>query len=487
MAVDTHRPARYPRRRVNDPGKRLTAPLAAAAFALAPVVAMRGFTVDDAWIPARYAAHIASGVGYRFNAGGAATDGVTPLPWAPILAVLSGGDVSRAFSAARIVGVVAWALAAAVLGHVARTSGERPLRFAPLLVLGVSAPLAAWSVGGLETGLVTLLVTLAAAAGDDARGRGWGAGAAGAAAAFRPEMLPLAVVLGAYRGRGLAVRPRVVAMALATGPWLAVALLRVVFFGRPAPLSQLAKPSDLAHGVPYVVAGLLLAGAPILAFAPVALVRGGDALARARWLVVAASVHALAVAFAGGDWMPLSRLLVPAFPLLIVAAIDVAERAPAVLTAVRAALALAVMVFAWARGGLAARDVLATRMDLLQSGRIALSDAGVIAALDVGWIGAATSRPIVDLAGLTDPAVAALPGGHTSKRVPTTLLDARAVDTLVFLRRRDCTGTCVRSDGGPFDRVVEERLSQEPWVADGFRVGAILRSGPLTYVVLRRR
>src|SRR6185503_7507383 len=39
---------------------------------------LRGFTVDDALIPARYAAHLAQGLGYRFNAQGPSTDGVTP-------------------------------------------------------------------------------------------------------------------------------------------------------------------------------------------------------------------------------------------------------------------------------------------------------------------------------------------------------------------------------------------------------------------------
>src|SRR5690606_35735574 len=82
--------------------------LAAAAglgAALPAVVALRGFTVDDAFITARYAAHIASGIGYRFNAGGPVTDGVTPLGWAYVLAPLASGGPLAAWRAAKWLGM----------------------------------------------------------------------------------------------------------------------------------------------------------------------------------------------------------------------------------------------------------------------------------------------------------------------------------------------------------------------------------------------
>ena len=55
---------------------------------LAPALAMWGFTVDDALIPLRYAQHL-----YRFNLGGSATDGVTPLPWALLLTLVDHEDL----------------------------------------------------------------------------------------------------------------------------------------------------------------------------------------------------------------------------------------------------------------------------------------------------------------------------------------------------------------------------------------------------------
>jgi hypothetical protein len=55
--------------------------------ALPALTYLRGFTVDDALIPARYAANIAQGAGYRFNAQGPTSDGVTPLGFPYLLAL----------------------------------------------------------------------------------------------------------------------------------------------------------------------------------------------------------------------------------------------------------------------------------------------------------------------------------------------------------------------------------------------------------------
>ena len=128
-----------------------------AALALVPALALRGFTVDDALIPARYAHHLARGLGYRFNAGGPVTDGVTALGWAPLLAPFAAAGPLAALRAAKAIGLVAWAIAAGLLAVAVDRSSDRPARFSALALVPVSAPLAAWSVAGLETGLVTAL------------------------------------------------------------------------------------------------------------------------------------------------------------------------------------------------------------------------------------------------------------------------------------------------------------------------------------------
>jgi hypothetical protein len=145
------------------------------------------------------------------------------------------------------------------------------------------------------------------------------------------------------------------------------------------------------------------------------------------------------------------------------------------------------MLHAWRLIGADAVRVVDTREAWIAVAPRALGDARVIAALDIGWLGAATDKTIVDLAGLTDAGIAALPGGHTSKRVAAPQLASRGVDALVFLRRRGCEGACVLPDGGPYDRAVEERLSGETWITEGFAPTAEITGGGLTYVVWKKR
>ena len=101
--------------------------LFAVAFgvaALVPALVFRGFMVDDALITARYAAHLAAGEGYRLNAGGPVTDGVTPLGFAFLLAPFARGGPLAALAAAKGIGIVAWTLASAVLGQSTQNSNN---------------------------------------------------------------------------------------------------------------------------------------------------------------------------------------------------------------------------------------------------------------------------------------------------------------------------------------------------------------------------
>jgi hypothetical protein len=129
--------------------------------------------------------------------------------------------------------------------------------------------------------------------------------------------------------------------------------------------------------------------------------------------------------------------------------------------------------------GPSARGVGPDRERLIRQATPALAGAKSVAALDVGWVGAVDDFAVVDLAGVTDEAVAMLPGGHTSKRVDDSLLRRRDVDALVLLTAPP-----------PFEgyaREVERRVALLPTVQD-FRVVASLPLGPAgqRYVVLRR-
>src|SRR5262245_36351375 len=103
--------------------------------ALPALIYLRGFTVDDALIPARYAAHIAGGLGYRFNPAGPTTDGVTPLGFPYLLAPFAGGGPLSALAAARNMGAIAWLAAAGALGAAIAALSGSPARYAALLLV----------------------------------------------------------------------------------------------------------------------------------------------------------------------------------------------------------------------------------------------------------------------------------------------------------------------------------------------------------------
>ncbi len=446
--------------------------LAGAIVALGPALAMWGFTVDDALISLRYAHHLAAGQGYRFDAQGPSTDGVTPLPWAPLCALLARGpDLVVALERTKALGVVVWTVAGAALGVALAWRGrERWVEAVlALVVLALAFPIGAWAASGMETGLATALATLAAVS--FARPRR-AALLAGLAATLRPELVVWAVIFAG--GAAVAVETRraremAITTALAGAPFVLCAAVRVACFGRAAPLALMAKPSDLQHGLTYAVAATVVVLTPVLVLAPFALRR---ASVLARTLVLAAAVHVVVVVAVGGDWMPYARLMVPIAPSLALAYVeigDVARRWASIARAV-AALAVGLVVL---RAAPAGRRVHDARKELVERARPELRSAEVVAALDVGWVGAATDARIVDLAGLTDPAIAVLPGGHTSKKVDTSMLLDRHVDTVVVY-------------GEP--RIVERRLLASPLFAERFERRSTVEFGRgQRYELFRRR
>ena len=376
--------------------------------ALVPALLMRGFTVDDAFISLRYAQHLAAGEGWRFNVHGAVTDGVTPLPWVPILALFTRGDLLAALARAQLLGIVCWTIAGGVLGHALRRAPPM-VAVMGLVVVALAFPIGAWSGSGMETGVAIMLVTIAAC-DSSLRGAAWG----GLAAAFRPELVVWSLFQATRRER-LPLR-----WLLAAGPFAACVVIRLVVFGAPAPLAVSAKPSDLAHGVVYGIAAFVVVLTPVLAVDPRALRRP---------LALAALAHLVVVFAVGGDWMPYARLMVPIAPSLVLV---YAETAGSRLSStLRFAVAALAGVF-FLRAAPAGRHVVADRTALVERARPLLGATRKVAALDIGWVGAATDADIVDLAGLTDPAFAYLPGGHTSKRVDAGMLLDRDVDTVVL-------------------------------------------------------
>ncbi len=297
--------------------------LAACALALgaAACVVAWPFAIDDAFIGIRYARHLVAGDGYVWNVGGPSTDGVTPLPWAFLLAPVARAAPVVVLLRAKALGALVFSATAAVWGlAVGRARAPMWAKISALVLLAVDLPVAAHAVSGMETSVAMALATLAAIAYRRPR---TAATLAGLAATLRPELAVWSVVLAAgfgvvrARASGSAggealtaptaspLRPALVAAAIAVLPFSVCAAVRVALFGSPAPLSVLAKPSDLSHGLAYAVAALVLSLAPIVVAAPRALLRErGPALV----IVLAAACHFAVIAAVGGDWMPYARL-----------------------------------------------------------------------------------------------------------------------------------------------------------------------------------
>lgn len=452
---------------------------------------MWGFTVDDALISVRYARHLADLAAYRFDARGPSTDGVTPLPWPFVLALLArhvpAWDV---LVRAKVLGLLCGALGGAVAGAaIGRGGGSRSAKVLALVGLAASLPLASHTVSGMETALATLLVTL----GVTRSTRLVSAGLLGLAASLRPELLPFGLVVAALGFRAPSGRRREdgVAVLLAAFPFVVCALVRASVFGSLVPLSVSAKPSDATHGLVYLGAGLVVSVGPLAALAPVAILRGLGSASKEARLAAAAGlgvvVHLVAIVAVGGDWMPYARLFVPIVPAALVAAAELGASRVGVLRLATAAVLGSAMFVARGPTG---RQVMRDRHALVEAARPVLPGTKAIAALDIGWVSAATEAPLVDLAGLTDPEIAALRGGHTSKAVaPRVLLDREVDELLVYttsLAAAPPVGATV--DTLPGIRGVEARLLGSELVRTRFRVVGVLPLGDAGagYVRLKR-
>jgi hypothetical protein len=461
---------------------RLWCALLAVFSALPALLALRGFTVDDALISARVATHLAAGAGYRFNATGPVVDAVTPLGWAHLLALGGPAEPLEMLERARWVGAVGWLAAVATLGALlARTQAFG--RNTALVLLALCGPPAVWATSGMETGFVALFATLALATGPA------GALAGGFAAALRPELVPFSCVLAVGSALLVPEPPRARALrvlgaiGLGAGPAILVALVRLMVFGSPAPLALSAKPPDLLPGLRYAFVAALEVGPVLLLVAPLAFRRSAPPLVRVALAVLA---HFVSMALAGGDWMPLFRLAIPVVPAVLYAGALVSEIASRRAQLARATLAVLVSAFVTALAAWPARGVLDDRRDIVGRLRGALREAHVTATVDVGFVGAATPGAVLDLAGVTDPTVARLPGGHTSKRVPEGLLESRGVDHVV-LALRPGTSVAAPWQNSMFGHAVAAHLARTP-LLESFELVAEVPLGrtPYRYVVARR-
>ncbi|MCB9623878.1 MAG: hypothetical protein H6723_11200 [Sandaracinus sp.] len=420
-----------------------------------------GFTVDDAFLVARYARRLSDGFGWTFR-DGPPTDGITGPAW-----ILPGVVGSWLGLGAPLAQKLVGAAAMLVAGGFAVRRSRAPWMTGAVLAFQASA--VAWGVAGLETGAATFAATVGLL------GRpGWTRGAALASLPwFRPEAaaIVLAVLVASRASR------REWGLVVASG--LASIAFRAVLFGGVLPLAFFAKSGSLAVGVPYVLVGVALTTG-----------LGGVWLAwrsEARAVVLSLALFAITVAVAGGDWMPGWRLLVPVLPAYAWAVGEGFARDDGKRRRIAAALACGVPVLVlisqlgpWQAAGEldAPRRALAAR----------LASVDGVALVDVGALVWASDVDVLDLGGLTDPVVARWEGGHLEKRIDVAYLAARDPEVILLHTEQepeiDDVGRLVRLAGFP----VERNVAAHPWTRMHYEATEVvpLREG-YAYVWLRRR
>lgn len=429
-------------KRLEDPHARMGRTALAVTVVVVPLAVLGvgnawawPFTIDDAYIVASYARQLSAFGRYSLD-GARISDGVTgplwivPFVFARYVAVepVTFAKLLGGACGALAVGLVLWRLRCRARGWcIAAAAGA---------LCAVQSDLAIWSIGGLETGVTTLLLIGATLAVTSAQPR-WSHQVAlgvciGALAWLRPEMAPAAAVLLACawsrQGRGAWL-----ALGIAVLGAVGVLAFRITMFGHWLPLSVFAKPAELGHGVRYVISGGVLTTS-VVGCVPFWLgMRRGRS--RERWIGTVVIVHVFAVVFAGGDWMPGHRLLAPVLPLYAWVAAVGAVRRPrqrwhgVVLIALSCVVPFASMLVQLPRARASGADREAGGEELA---RWLAAHACRVALVDVGYAVYSARVQAFDLAGVTDETVGRLRGGHVDKRVTHALLVEREVDTLVL-------------------------------------------------------
>ena len=474
-------------------------PLAALAILAVGALAWP-FTVDDAFITARYARHIGAGRGPTYaedDAAADATDGVTGPLWIlpGALAELVGLDP---VASQKALGLALIAVAAALV--VSRAGQRRGGTLAaPLTALLVASgpTLGVWGVAGLETGAATLALT-GALLGATARPRVNAVlvgVCVGLLAWLRPEACPAGLIAlvatGVRGGRRAGATAAVIALMLVIG----VVVYRVALFGELLPLAVQAKPGELTAGAAYVFRGACVTtGVAGLVLASLAAWRGraGDV-----WALGIVVTFSSSVAVAGGDWMPGFRLLAPILPTVALLAgvasarVLLRSRRPAIRVGVGLALAVAMLV--------PLLDLAVQLPEVRAAGEVRervgrplalwlAAHASRVALVDVGFLPYVGHFEVVDLGGVTDPEVARTPGAHLDKTIDPAWLASRAPDAIVLhasiAPRVSTTGELTSLAGYP----VERRVARMPWVRASFRVARVVEYAPgYVYVVLLPR
>lgn len=282
-------------------------PVAALAALLLHALHYTAHWTDDAFITLRYARNLWTGQGLVFNPG-QHVEGLTNLGWGLLLAPFTDGDGLRA---ARIIGLVC---GLAALGLTLRALKEPLEQLVAACVLVAVPFFAYWSVQGMETPAVAVLVTAAWALYPREREGGLPLASFAMALApwIRPDAAVLPFIVVAYHlATGGPRRTLLRGGAIVSVGGLALVATKLALFGSilPNTFHTKVQSDGWIKGVMYILnfgwewgLGVLLLAALAWRF-------------RSLPALMAGAYVAMCVAV-GGDIFDNYRLLIPVFPAM---------------------------------------------------------------------------------------------------------------------------------------------------------------------------
>ncbi len=274
--------------------------------------------VDDAFISLRYARHLAAGQGLVYNLG-QRVEGYSNFLWVAIEAGMMALGLP-VVTGIQVLGLAAGLGAALLTFQLARRvlESERAALIAGGLVC-LNTSLALWSVAGLETSLLALLLVAAVLCFEVELGRE-------RARPFSALLFALAWMTRPEAPAYLAYflvrrRPGLLWWVVLAALVLPYEVFGLVYYDHLLPATQAAK---VGGGWPFTLAGLTefatgqgWAVPALIAAAVAGCLAGRRRLPAAAWVPTACG--ALFVAYAGVDWMPRFRFFVPFLPFLCIA------------------------------------------------------------------------------------------------------------------------------------------------------------------------
>jgi hypothetical protein len=438
----------------------------AAAVACHRLAQLWTFTIDDAFITARYARNLARGHGAVYNPGEAPVEGTSNFLYVLMLAVAEVSGLVDIITFGKLIGVLA-GLAVLVVAFRSATAlgADRAIALlAPALLLANSS-FVFWTVGGLETNLYTLLLlaTLYLLLLAEPRRRNSLCGGVCAALVpltrFDGLLIVPTLLVGAalLPGRRRSLATALAIFALIVTPWL---LWKQQYYGVILPNCGFAKtivdldphrPVETLRNLfaseqrPVLEVFLSLNG-PLVVLSLVfgamcSLPRALPGQVRAVFVTMMLFVCTSLTAYLSvAAWMPGHRYQVPVLPLLSIGATLAVDRLSRVAGGARAvasaAIGIVVLALVWRthiplgdelllyanqyRAWIAA-DHRATAVWL----RAHAAPTAVVGIYDAGVVPYVSERPTIDLGGLNDASVATFVRRGDVPRAVGYVLDRR--------------------------------------------------------------